>query len=86
MTPAKDDDGHCSPTGSDAGTEGVGIKNRVIGLADIILAPRLSSSTIYAWIETGHVPRQHKLGPRRVGYLVSDIDAWIGANYFGSMS
>ena len=37
----------------------------------------LSRSTIYAMIKLGIFPKSIKLGPRAVGWLDSDIQAWI---------
>jgi prophage regulatory protein len=39
----------------------------------------LSRSTIYLGIATGTFPQPIKLGVRAVGWLESDIDAWIAA-------
>ena len=39
----------------------------------------LSRSTIYERIKAGTFPGQVALGPRAVGWLESDINAWIGA-------
>lgn len=37
----------------------------------------LSRSTIYKFIATTRFPKPVRLGPRAVGWLESDIDAWI---------
>lgn len=37
----------------------------------------LKRSTIYAWISQGLFPRPISLGGRAVGWLASDIDAWL---------
>lgn len=37
----------------------------------------LSRSTIYAYIATGLFPAQRRLGRRRVGWLSSEVKAWI---------
>ena len=37
----------------------------------------LSRSTIYKLMSTGAFPRSIRLGPRAVGWLLSDIEAWI---------
>jgi len=39
----------------------------------------LSRSTIYAAIEKGSFPRPISLGPRAVGWIEEEIDAWIEA-------
>jgi prophage regulatory protein len=37
----------------------------------------LSRSTLYLYIQDGHFPRPLRLGPRAVGWLESDVSAWI---------
>ena len=37
----------------------------------------LSRSTIYQYIQDGHFPRPLRLGPRAVGWLESEVSAWI---------
>lgn len=39
----------------------------------------LSRSTLYAYIATGAFPAQRRLGPRRVAWLASEVDAWIAS-------
>ena len=39
----------------------------------------LSRSTLYEAIKRGEFPAQVKLGARSVGWLESDIEAWIAA-------
>jgi prophage regulatory protein len=38
-----------------------------------------SRSTIYAKMDAGDFPRCVKLGPRAVGWVESEVDAWISA-------
>jgi len=66
-----------SNTAVSASVGSTAISNRLIGLTDVMRATGLSRSTIYAWIAEGRFPRQRKLGPRRIGWLVSEIDDWI---------
>jgi prophage regulatory protein len=37
----------------------------------------LSRSTLYTYIAAGTFPVQRRLGPRRVAWLASEVDAWI---------
>lgn len=37
----------------------------------------LSRSTIYLYIQAGAFPRSVQLGPRAVGWLESEVSAWI---------
>jgi prophage regulatory protein len=39
----------------------------------------LSRSTIYAWMKVGTFPKPVKLGARLVGWIDSDIEAWVDA-------
>lgn len=39
----------------------------------------ISRSTLYKNVKDGHFPRQRKLGPRRVGWLASDVQSWMAA-------
>lgn len=39
----------------------------------------LSRSTIYACIAQGRFPKQVSLGARAVGWLESDVEAWLQA-------
>lgn len=38
-----------------------------------------SRASIYAWVRDGRFPKPRKLGPRRVAWLASDLDAWIAS-------
>mgnify|MGYP001827885958 CR=1 FL=1 len=51
--------------------------NKLIGLAEVLDRTGLSRSTIYNYINAGLFPRPRKLGPRRVGWLEREIEAWI---------
>lgn len=37
----------------------------------------LSRSTIYAWVRDGIFPAPISLGPKAVGWLQSELDAWL---------
>ena len=39
----------------------------------------LSRSTLYQYIQGGLFPRPVSLGPRAVGWLESEVNAWIAA-------
>ncbi len=53
--------------------------DRVLKLNDVKELSGLSRSSIYAAMSRGEFPSQVKLGPRAVGWLQADIDAWIAA-------
>lgn len=42
----------------------------------------LSRSTIYAWMKEGAFPKPVKLGARLVGWMDTDIEAWVDAQTF----
>lgn len=60
------------------------IKERILRLADVKTRTGLSRSTIYAHIKTGDFPRHISLGARCVGWVESEIDAWIQARILKS--
>lgn len=37
----------------------------------------VSRSTLKKWAVKGYGPVRRKIGPRRVGYLASEVDAWL---------
>src|SRR5215831_17677255 len=43
----------------------------------VIARTGLSRSSIYSYIAQGLFPRQRRLGLRRVGWLASEVRAWI---------
>jgi predicted DNA-binding transcriptional regulator AlpA len=43
----------------------------------ILAKTGLSRSSLYAYVKAGDFPRQRKLGPRRVGWLASDVRRWM---------
>ncbi len=51
----------------------------VLRLSNVKARTGLSRSTIYERIKQGDFPAQVSLGPRAVGWLESDINAWISA-------
>ena len=51
--------------------------NTVVRLPRVKAKTGLSRSTIYAQIAQGKSPRPLTLGPRAVGWLEADIEAWL---------
>ncbi|MFM9848930.1 MAG: helix-turn-helix transcriptional regulator [Hyphomicrobiaceae bacterium] len=43
----------------------------------VVARTGLSRSSIYNYVAQGLFPRQRRLGPRRVGWLASEVRAWI---------
>jgi prophage regulatory protein len=58
--------------------------NTIIRLPRTILKTGLSRSTIYSLVSRGDFPRQIKLSPRTMGFLESEIDAWIAGRIAAS--
>ena len=50
---------------------------KIIRRIDVEEIVGLSRSTIYKLMSTGAFPRSIRLGPRAVGWRLSDIEAWI---------
>jgi prophage regulatory protein len=51
--------------------------NTILRLPEAIEKTGLSRSTIYALISRGEFVTKIKLSPRTMGFLESEIDAWI---------
>ncbi len=51
--------------------------NKIIKLHEVIQITSLSKSSIYSFISNNGFPRQISLGPRCVGWVESDVEAWI---------
>ena len=60
------------------------IKERILRLADVKARTGLSRSTIYLNVGQGTFPRHISLGARCVGWVESEIDAWIQARILKS--
>lgn len=50
---------------------------RILAIADVMEITGLSHRSIYTAVEHGKFPRQIQLTARRVGWIESEIDAWI---------
>jgi prophage regulatory protein len=53
------------------------MEKTVLRLPVVLNRTGLSRSTIYAFVSQGRFPKPIPLGARSVGWLNSDIDAWI---------
>lgn len=49
----------------------------ILRLPDVEARCAVNRRTLYYWIERGLFPRPISLGPRTVGWLDRDIEAWI---------
>ena len=52
-------------------------ESTILRLNHVKVRTGLARSTIYERIKEGDFPAQVSLGPRAVGWLESDIEAWI---------
>jgi len=50
---------------------------KILRLPEVKASVGLSRSTIYLRIEEGSFPKPISLGARAVGWLESDIEAWV---------
>ena len=51
--------------------------NTIIRLPAVIKKTGLSRSTIYNLVGANQFPPRIKLGPRSMGFLESEVDAWL---------
>lgn len=59
---------------------------RILRLPQVMEIVGVSRSTIYLWIQQESFPRPLKLSVRRVGWLESDVMAWIRSKSNTSVS
>jgi prophage regulatory protein len=52
-------------------------KIRILRLPEVISRVGLKRSSVYQHINTGDFPKPVSLGPRAVGWLEHEIDAWL---------
>lgn len=51
--------------------------NSILRLPEVMKATGLSRSSVYAYIKENKFPSPRKLSERSVGWLLSDVNAWI---------
>ncbi len=51
--------------------------SKILKLPEVMKVTALSRSSIYAFIKTKKFPKPIQLGERAVGWLESDVQAWI---------
>lgn len=52
-------------------------KRRILRRPSVLERVQLCRSTMYAMIAAGEFPKPIKLGPRSVGWIEEEIDAWV---------
>lgn len=50
---------------------------RVLKLKDVLHKTSLGKTTLYALVKNSEFPKQIELGLRSVGWLESEVEAWI---------
>lgn len=55
------------------------IPNRILRLPEVMARVGLCRASIYQYMMAGMFPKQITLGPRAVGWLEHEIDAWLMA-------
>lgn len=50
---------------------------RILRLPDVIDRVGLKRAAIYQYVDRGLFPKQINLGPRAVGWLEHEVDAWV---------
>lgn len=53
--------------------------NKVLRVDQVMEVTGARKSTLYLWMKQGNFPRQIKIGPKAVGWLHSDVQAWISS-------
>lgn len=72
---ARDDQRH--PVDSLGASSGSPADNKFDCLSRVLERTSLSRATLYREVAGGRFPKPHRLSPGRVGWLRSEIDAWI---------
>lgn len=50
---------------------------RILRLKEVETRTGLSRSSIYAYVKKGVFPSQVQLGPRSVGWIQGEVEAWL---------
>lgn len=53
------------------------MSSKILRLREIIARTGLSRTTIYDYVSRGTFPAPIRLGPRAIGWLESEVHAWI---------
>ena len=54
--------------------------DRLLSIAEIAAKIGISTVSVYAWVNRGILPKPRKVGPRRVGLLASEVDAFLAGS------
>ena len=62
------------------------MSTKILRLPEIIALTGLSRSTVYNRVATGNFPTSILLGGRSVGWVASEVDAWLHNQIMASRS
>ncbi|MDD2661895.1 MAG: helix-turn-helix transcriptional regulator [Methylovulum sp.] len=60
------------------------VTTNILRLSAVIAITGLSRSTIYSLVNRGEFPQRVYLSPRAMGFLESEVDAWVNARVAAS--
>ena len=60
----------------------MGLAPRILRLPQVLELTGISRSTIYVRMGEGLFPKPVRLGPRAVGWIAGEIEAWIEARIY----
>lgn len=64
----------------------LGMIDRILNTAEVSEKTRVPVATLRWWRHQGGIgPKSFKLGPRKVMYKESDVDAWLEQQYNGGL-
>lgn len=55
------------------------VTKKILRMSELTGVVGLSRAWIYKLVHQGEFPRPIKLGPRSIGFLVSEVDGWLEA-------
>ena len=62
---------------TEAYESGLNVPTRILRLSEVRARTGLARSTIYLRIAQGSFPKPISLGPRAVGWIEAEVDAWL---------
>jgi prophage regulatory protein len=62
------------------------MSDRILRMPQVVAITGLSRSTVYRLIGDGSFPRQRALSARAVGWLESELQAWLHARRDGKLA
>lgn len=50
---------------------------KILRINDVAKRTGVCRATVYNWLKSAEFPRQIQLGPKSVGWVASEVDAWL---------